>query len=254
MIYYLWQYCVDKVGGFLHENLLHVCFVFHARHKDAEIRGFPQETIQGIRTVKMLSLEKRALGTFHDLRTEQNRLLLKQTFLQTGMTHGVELTFNAIAYICAFFIAAASVRGELTPGQVLAFLFLTMRLMGPFLMISQIWSTIQASMGAAVFHISSLLRRNEEKASEEGRTGEPPGSSDDAIRIVNGKFSYDGNRTLYRDLNLSIRTGGSVAIVGRSGSGKSTLAKICAGLYPLDGGRLEVFGESSDERRDLHSR
>ena len=59
-----------------------------------------------------------------------------------------------------------------------------------------------------------------------------------SIRLENVSFSYDENVEVLRDLNLKIKAGEKVAIVGETGSGKSTLAQILIGLYPISKGKI----------------
>lgn len=211
--------------------------------KDAEVRSFLQEIVQGIPFVKSMRLEEGVLRKYGFERKKQNTFIVKQSLLSSGMNQSIEFSFHAIAYTCAFFVAAAAIRGVLTPGQVLAFLFLTMRLMGPFLQISQFWNEIQKSLGSGdrVFEIRNML--TEKETNRKPMIESRPSSSDIALQIKNGSFSYEKGKPLFKNLNLTIHTGESVAIIGPSGSGKSTLAKICCGLYELDHGQLEIMGQ-----------
>ena len=59
-----------------------------------------------------------------------------------------------------------------------------------------------------------------------------------SIRLEEVSFSYDGNAEVLKHLNLEIKQGEKVAIVGETGSGKSTLAQILIGLYPISSGKI----------------
>lgn len=59
-----------------------------------------------------------------------------------------------------------------------------------------------------------------------------------SIRLKNVSFSYDGNATVLENINLEIKQGEKVAIIGETGSGKSTLAQILIGLYPICSGKI----------------
>ena len=59
-----------------------------------------------------------------------------------------------------------------------------------------------------------------------------------SIRLENLSFSYDGKIDVLKDINLEIKAGEKVAIIGETGSGKSTLAQILIGLYPISLGNI----------------
>jgi ATP-binding cassette subfamily C protein len=59
-----------------------------------------------------------------------------------------------------------------------------------------------------------------------------------AIRLENVSFSYDGSKEVLQNINLEIKEGEKVAIVGKTGTGKSTLAQILIGLYPISSGKI----------------
>jgi ATP-binding cassette subfamily C protein len=59
-----------------------------------------------------------------------------------------------------------------------------------------------------------------------------------SIRLENVSFSYDGKTDVLKNLNLEIKKGEKVAIIGKTGSGKSTLAQILIGLYPICSGKI----------------
>lgn len=66
--------------------------------------------------------------------------------------------------------------------------------------------------------------------------------ADAAIRIERAGHSYDGRRWQFRDLDLDVRAGEVVAVLGPNGRGKSTLLRAVAGLYGPTEGRIRTFG------------
>jgi ATP-binding cassette subfamily C protein len=68
-----------------------------------------------------------------------------------------------------------------------------------------------------------------------------------SIRLENVSFSYDGKTSVLKNMNLEIKQGEKVAIVGQTGSGKSTLAQILIGLYPISSGKIFYNGHEIKE-------
>lgn len=72
-----------------------------------------------------------------------------------------------------------------------------------------------------------------------------------SIYIENLTFAYADNKVL-RDINLNVKSGESIGIIGLSGCGKSTLLKLLAGLYPAQDGIVEVYGTRKPEEIRKH--
>jgi ATP-binding cassette subfamily C protein len=69
-----------------------------------------------------------------------------------------------------------------------------------------------------------------------------------SIRLENLSFSYDGKTNVLNRINLEIKAGEKVAIIGQTGSGKSTLAQILIGLYPISSGKIYYNGHEIREK------
>ena len=69
---------------------------------------------------------------------------------------------------------------------------------------------------------------------------------DTAISIKDMNFSYDEKDTL-SNININVKKGEYIAVIGKSGSGKSTLAKLLLGFYSAESGNIELFGNSVRE-------
>jgi len=86
-----------------------------------------------------------------------------------------------------------------------------------------------------------LESESEIKANEEG---EIPEIKANEIKIKNVSFSYDGEKEILHDINMTINGGEKIAIVGRNGVGKTTLVKLLLQLYRPQSGEIEMDGKS----------
>jgi ATP-binding cassette subfamily B protein len=139
-----------------------------------------------------------------------------------------------------FLVGRSGAQGELSVGQmaVLVQAVLTAGLVyvAPF--------DIQLAYGAAaVPGVAELERRTQEDSDEACRGRRPVGLPEREVRFEGVSFQYPGSGTAVLDrLDLVIRAGSSVALVGLNGAGKTTLVKLLAGLYDPSAGRISVDG------------
>jgi ATP-binding cassette subfamily B protein len=219
---------------------------YQVQRKQADTRGVLQETLQGIKIIKIFGLQDEFLKKYIDERKAQNHLLVKQTLLGTGMSQIIDFIFNATAYSCAISIAFLSIQNTISAGEVFAFLVLTWKLQGPFLGISNMWGAVQQSVGAAG-RVLEILDMKSESNSETILEKETDYSKI-PLSVKDIVFSYsseDGEvKSVFNHFKFQVDSDGVVAVVGVSGSGKSTLAKLCVGLYKPEYGDIEVFGKS----------
>ena len=73
----------------------------------------------------------------------------------------------------------------------------------------------------------------------------------EAIKLNNVSFSYDGGMNLFEDLTLSLKKGSLNILVGSNGSGKSTLLKLCSGLLKPTSGQIEIAGINSSNQKKI---
>lgn len=226
--------------------------------KLAEIQGILQEFTQGITTLKSYNMGAEKLAYFLHHKEMQNKLELRRTMYKAFMGFTIAITNTIILLITTFFISLAVIRGELTAGAVLAFIFLMFRVQGPFRTISNSWGLILQGISAAerifgLLDIAEGKAQNDEQHIREGK----PHDTRKVIQLKNVSFSYQSNDTADNvpnvdNVSLDINEGEIVAIVGPSGSGKSTLARICTGLYQPDSGEVTVFGAASSDSSQIN--
>jgi ATP-binding cassette, subfamily B, bacterial len=157
-------------------------------------------------------------------------------------TWGLSLTlFGTTALYAAYgWIAVSAVQGAISLGEMTMYL----------LLFKQGQSAVAASLGSIGgmyednLYLSNLYEYLEQAPAD--RWGTAPGGPDpaDGVRFEAVSFVYPGAREpALKEINLHIRPGESLALVGENGAGKSTLIKILCGLYQPESGRVLLHGQ-----------
>lgn len=197
-----------------------------------------QESIQGNRIVKAFGMEEYEIARFK----KENSYLLKQSLRVTRIRGIVSPTMELFA---AFGIASvvwyggsSVIGGTRTPGDFFAFMTAMFLMYQPFKSLTRTYTMLQQGLAGAerVFEILDEAPAIADKP--DARVAKPFG---DAIRFENVSFSYHAEPVL-KQINLSIRAGEMVALVGMSGAGKSTLADLIPRFYDVGAGRITLDG------------
>ena len=121
------------------------------------------------------------------------------------------------------------IAGELTVGELVAFNMLAGRVAPPVLRLAQVWQDFQQTR-LSIDRLGDILNTPAEPHFARRAPALPAIRGDIAFEHVSFRYRLDGPPVL-RDINLDIRAGQVVGIVGPSGSGKCTLAKLVQRLY-----------------------
>jgi ATP-binding cassette subfamily B protein len=160
------------------------------------------------------------------------------------------LTFLPLVAQAAVLLVAGRmvVSGSLSIGDFFAFNLLLAMLVMPLRMLGM-WIGQAQRATAAGERIFELLDEPEEIADSPGARPLPPGPG--AVVFEGVAFGYDPERPVLEDVDLEIRAGRTVALIGRTGSGKTTLAALVPRFYEVTSGRVLVDGI---DVRDLERR
>jgi ATP-binding cassette subfamily B protein len=204
----------------------------------SEVTNVLADTIPGIRVVKAFAQEQREANRFkeankHNLAVNDRLNKIWSLFSPTVSL----LTEMGLLVVWGFGIWQVS-RGEITVGVLTAFIAYISRFYGRLDSMSRIVSVTQKSASAAkrIFDILDHVSSVPEPANPV-KVGRVEGSI--ALRDVG--FRY-GNRSVNRNINLTIKPGEMIGLVGHSGSGKSTLVNLICRFYDVTEGAILVDG------------
>ena len=205
----------------------------------SELTNVLADTIPGIRVVKAFAQEKREANRFRDANKHNLAVNDRINFVWSLFSPTVTLmTEVGLLVVWGFGIWLVS-QHQITVGVLTAFLAYIGRFYTRLDSMSRIVShTQKAAAGAKrIFeildHVSSVPEATQPQ--------KLPTPLQGRIDIQDAGFRY-GNRAVIRNLNLSIRPGEMIGLVGQSGSGKSTLVNLICRFYDLSEGAIKVDG------------
>lgn len=197
-----------------------------------------QESIQGNRIVKAFGMEQYEMGRFQ----EENRRIFKQSIrgsrMQAVVTPAMELLASLAIGAVVWYGGSSVIAGGRTQGEFMAFMTAMFLMYQPFKHLTRTYTTIQQGIAGAerIFEVldeeSEILDRPE--------AGTAPAFSQ-LIEFHDVSFGY-GRKMVLSDINLKIRAGEMVALVGVSGVGKSTLADLIPRFYDVSSGKITIDG------------
>ena len=130
-----------------------------------------------------------------------------------------------------------ALNGTLEVGSYSVLVFLTQRFLWPFTTLSTLIDDFERTM-ASTKRIFNMISTNTKIKNPKIPTHLDNLKAD--ISFDNVGFSYDNQKPLFENFNLSISFGSSIGIVGDTGSGKTTIAKLLLRLYNIDKGKITI--------------
>ncbi len=198
-----------------------------------------KESITGVRVVQMFQMEEHEKSAFNKLSNEVLRANLKATRVMALTSPLMELIGGVAVAGILYYGHYRILGGQTSMGAFSAFLATLYAMYVPVKKLSQSNSIIQQAVAAAERSVDLLDR----PFAVVERPGAPPlGPFQHAITFEGATFSYDGDRNVLDGLDLEVRKGQIVALVGSSGAGKTTLVNLLPRLFDLGRGRIAIDG------------
>lgn len=220
-----------------------------ADEAEGQLTTVLQENLTGVRVVRAFGQAQREIEKYETANAENRRKFLKLTWLDaiywaTGDLMG--MTQSLLTLIFALLEARA---GRLSIGDVVVFTSYISMLIWPVRNLGRILSQAGRTM-VALERIDEILRQKEETDKEDAIA---PDLSGDVV-FDKVSFKYDGTDEVLNDLNLTIKKGQTVAILGATGSGKSTIALLLQRLYKPQKGSITISGVNINDIKRKHLR
>ena len=197
------------------------------------------EMIEGQKVVQAFGHEAESLAAFDEVNTRLQDVSLKAIFF-SSMTNPATRFVNNIVYAGVGLVGAVyAVAGGITIGQLSIFLNYANQYTKPFNEISGVVTELQNALACAARVFELLDADDQVPEAEYARVLQPDGH----VELKNVSFRYLPDRPLIEGLNLDVKPGQRIAIVGPTGCGKTTLINLLMRFYDVNGGSIAVSGD-----------
>ncbi len=217
----------------------------------AELTAQINEVIGGQPVVRAFSRESDCLAEFDGINDKLEKASLRAVFFSSITNPSTRFINNVVYAAVCLTGALAVIGGSMTVGGLTSFLAYANQYTKPFNEISGVITELQNALACAE-RIFSLIDEDRETPDKPGAVS--LAGAEGEVRAEHVDFSYVPDRELIRDLNLVVKPGQRVAIVGPTGCGKTTIINLLMRFYDVDAGSILVDGRDlRDIRRDsLH--
>ena len=203
-------------------------------------QAFLVESISGVETLKAMAVEPQMQRRWEDQLAGYVGASFKTTHLGNISGQTAQLISKVTLALTLYFGALMVVGGDLTVGQLVGFNMLSQRVIGPILRLANLWQDFQQAR-ISVDRLGDILNTPTEPRQNINRATMPQIKGFISFEDVIFRYKHDGPEVLRR-VNLTVKAGEVIGIVGPSGSGKSTLTKLVQRLYLPESGRVLVDG------------
>ena len=215
------------------------------REQNAALNTRTQENLAGVRVVKAFAREEHERQLFADENGKLLKLHLRATRIWATFNPIIETISGLCTPLMLLFGGGMVLRGTLDLGTMVGVTGYIWMITSPVRQMSPLINMIAQSITSAekLFYYQDLganIRDAAETVEPEARLG--------AVRLDHVDFTY-GDGIVLRDINLEVKPGQSVAIMGATGSGKTTLTALLGRFYDVTSGRVLVDGVDVREQK-----
>ena len=232
---------LTPVSLFVAKFIAQKTFIMFKRQSETrgELTSLTDEMLGNMKVVQAFGYQERAKERFEEINERLAGYSLRATFF-SSITNPSTRFVNSMVYAAVGITGSlGAIRGIMTVGQLTSFLSYANQYTKPFNEISGVVTELQNALASAA-RVFELMDEAAEQPDDP-----------QAVRLsgVNGQvdieqvcFSYSPDRPLIEDLELSVRPGQRIAIVGPTGCGKTTLINLLMRFYDVNDGRIMVEG------------
>ena len=206
-----------------------------------EINGEVEEMVVGYRTVVSYGKEQDAVDKFEKMSNNLKKCGIKAQIFGGVMGPCMNLISNFGFILIAAFGGWFAIKGFITVGTIQAFILYSKQFSRPINEIANQFANIQTAIAGAerIFEVMDA-----DKETDEGKADFEVENVKGDISFKHIDFSYVPEKQVLKDLDLEVKAGQKIAIVGATGSGKTTIVNLLTRFYPVDSGEITIDGQS----------
>ncbi|NUS58559.1 MAG: ABC transporter ATP-binding protein, partial [Streptomycetaceae bacterium] len=201
----------------------------------SEVAEILAATATGARTVEALRLEQRRVSASRDALETSRRTRFHTLFLRSVFFPVVDVSYLFPVATVLLLGGVLLEQGAMTLGSVVAAALYLQRLSEPLDEILMRVEQLQSS-SASFARVEGLAQ------APQARETDSPAPADDRIDVTGVRYAYDRGGEVLSDVDLTVRPGERLAVVGPSGAGKTTLSRLLAGVDAPTAGSVTVGG------------
>ena len=205
----------------------------------ALLHGQLNESLLGIRVAKAFAQEDAEVGRFNRRNEAVARATVREARFWDSSFAVLNFVTGAGVFIAWYAGGREVIGGSLTLGQLMAFIQLLWMLYGPLQWFNRIYNWMSRALVGAD-RIFDVMDTPTEPYAEPGKLTLRPLRGEVELREVT--FGYDKTKPVLKKVDLDVRPGEMIGLVGKSGAGKSTLAHLVCRFYEADHGVVLVDG------------
>ncbi len=211
-----------------------------------QLNGHVEEMYTGHSIVKAFGRERKSIEKFNDTNEKLYQASWRAQFV-SGLLFPLMTFINNIGYVAVAVAGGIMVTGRaIAIGDIQAFIQYSRQFSMPIAQVANIANVLQSTVASAE-RVFELLDEQEEVP--DAADARVLSSVRGDVRFENVRFSYKEDVPLIEGMNLDVRQGETVAIVGPTGAGKTTLVNLLMRFYDIQGGRITIDGRDIREIR-----
>ncbi|WP_394913830.1 ABC transporter ATP-binding protein [uncultured Robinsoniella sp.] len=204
-----------------------------------EMTSLVEEMVGNQRIVKAFSHEEEAKEKFNAINEDLRKCSLRAIFF-SSITNPATRFVNGLVYAGVGIVGAISaIRGVITVGQLSCFLSYANQYTKPFNEISGVVTELQNALASAS-RVFELIDEKPQTPDQPDAIELRPDMVNGNVALKNVHFSYNAEVPLIEGLNLTVKPGQRIAIVGPTGCGKTTIINLLMRFYDVDSGEITV--------------